>query len=60
MVLPNKWELQNLMDIKLTEEKSYQVDNKYQDNFFFEKLDVVMKDIKVNFYYKIFKNLFSP
>ena len=60
MVLPNKWELQNLMNIKLTEEKSYKVDNKYQDNFFFEKLDVVMKDIKVNCYNKIYKNLFSP
>jgi len=46
VVLPNKWELQNLMDIKLIEEKSYKVDNKYQDNFFFNKLDVVMKDIK--------------
>jgi len=46
LVLPNKWELQNLMDIKLNE-KNYKIDNKYKDNFFFEKVDTVMRDIKV-------------
>lgn len=46
LVLPNKWELQNMMDIKVAE-KSYKVDNKYKDNFFFEKVDTVMRDIKV-------------
>ncbi len=46
LILPNKWELQNMMDIKFGE-KSHKIDNKYKDNFFFEKVDTVMRDIKV-------------